>query len=435
MASGLTAPRIVAERTIAQLERMLASPIEQSPIVRRCRRSPTTPTASRSATSSATSSTRPTSAFLDTLRGDYLAATREDPGPLVGAQRRGALPRRDPLAGRRSTSIPRDVHQIGLDELGPIEAERRAIARAAGFGDDTDAYRAALAADPANQAATQEELVARATEDIDRAGDGRAPRVFGHLPAGRLRGPPGRGVQGEGRPVRLLLPADHRTARAPASTTSTPTTCRAARTRSSRPTTYHEAIPGHHFQISLEMENPTLNVFRRLGSRLIGGGLRRGLGPLPRAARRRDGPVPQRGERFGHARRAGLAGRRGWSSTPACTRLRWSRQRVDRLLLRTGLLGDRRGHRDRPLHLWPGQALTLHDRAARDPQAAARARGARRLRVRPARFHDELLGHGSLPLATLARELPTWVRRPADAGARPSPRATHRAGSATAAAA
>jgi len=25
------------------------------------------------------------------------------------------------------------------------------------------------------------------------------------------------------------------------------------------------------------------------------------------------------------------------------------------------------------------------------------------------RFHDELIGHGSLPLATLAKELPGWV--------------------------
>jgi uncharacterized protein (DUF885 family) len=28
-------------------------------------------------------------------------------------------------------------------------------------------------------------------------------------------------------------------------------------------------------------------------------------------------------------------------------------------------------------------------------------------------FHDEVLGHGSLPLATLARELPRWVAAPA----------------------
>ena len=28
-------------------------------------------------------------------------------------------------------------------------------------------------------------------------------------------------------------------------------------------------------------------------------------------------------------------------------------------------------------------------------------------------FHDQVLGHGSLPLATLERELPTWVATPA----------------------
>ncbi len=28
-------------------------------------------------------------------------------------------------------------------------------------------------------------------------------------------------------------------------------------------------------------------------------------------------------------------------------------------------------------------------------------------------FHDQLLGHGALPLVTLARELPNWVAQPA----------------------
>ena len=27
-------------------------------------------------------------------------------------------------------------------------------------------------------------------------------------------------------------------------------------------------------------------------------------------------------------------------------------------------------------------------------------------------FHDQVLGHGSLPLATLTRELPDWVTAP-----------------------
>jgi uncharacterized protein (DUF885 family) len=62
---------------------------------------------------------------------------------------------------------------------------------------------------------------------------------------------------------------------------------------------------------------------------------------------------------------------------------------------------------------WPGQALTYKvgqreiERLRRE--LAARDGSAFDLRA----FHDEVLGHGSLPLATLARELPTWLAVPA----------------------
>ena len=84
-------------------------------------------------------------------------------------------------AGRRSISIPQEVHQIGLDDLASIEDERREISRRAGFGDDTAAYRASLDADVANTPQTKDELVARATEDIERA-LAASPRFFGVLP-------------------------------------------------------------------------------------------------------------------------------------------------------------------------------------------------------------------------------------------------------------
>ena len=44
-----------------------------------------------------------------------------------------------------------------------------------------------------------------------------------------------------------------------------------------------------------------------------------------------------------------------------------------------------------------------------------RARARRRATARAfdlRAFHDAVLGHGSLPLATLARELPNWVATP-----------------------
>ncbi len=45
--------------------------------------------------------------------------------------------------------------------------------------------------------------------------------------------------------------------------------------------TYHEAIPGHHFQIALQQEMPDNRIFK---ASVLHHGIRRGLGPLCREA-------------------------------------------------------------------------------------------------------------------------------------------------------
>ena len=165
--SGLTAPRIVAERTIAQLERMLATPIGEAVV-------PSLVTVARDEDREAIRAVirdevyPADAAFLEALRGDYLAATRPDNG-IWSAPGGEALYRTQMFRWTTLELDPREVHQTGLDQLESIETERREIAGAAGFGDDTRAYRASLAADPGNQAASREELIARATDDIERA--------------------------------------------------------------------------------------------------------------------------------------------------------------------------------------------------------------------------------------------------------------------------
>ena len=91
---------------------------------------------------------------------------------------------------------------------------------------------------------------------------------------------------------------------------------------------------------------------------------------------------------------------------------RWPRQRSIDLLPGAGLSEIEAVIETDRYICWPGQALDLHDRPARDPVAARPSSRRATAPVRSRAFHDAVLGHGSLPLATLARELPDWVATP-----------------------
>ena len=89
--------------------------------------------------------------------------------------------------------------------------------------------------------------------------------------------------------------------------------------------------------------------------------------------------------------------------------LGWSRQQSIDWLLKTGLSEtDSVIETDRYI-CWPGQALCymLGMREIRRLRRDIEARDGDRFDLRA--FHDAVIGHGSLPLATLAAELPAWV--------------------------
>jgi uncharacterized protein (DUF885 family) len=404
LARGLTAPRIVAERTIAQIERILAAPAEDYPLVGgamvareedRVR-----------IVEVVRDVVRPADAeYLRVLRDEYLPATRTDPG-LWSAPDGEALYRTQVRAWTTLDLDPAELHQVGLDELTSIEAERRAIARAAGFGDDTAAYRAASVADPANIPGSAEALLARATEDIARAMEA-SPRVFGRLPRADVVVRAVEPYKEKDAPFAYYYP--------PAPDGSRPgiyfanTYDLPSRTFSRlASTTYHEAAPGHHFQITLEMEHPELGAFRRLGSRMVGSAYVEGWGLYSERLADELGLYRDDAERFG------MLDAQAWRAARLVTdtgmhALRWSRQQSIEALSHAGLSDtDALIETDRYI-CWPGQALTYkvgqreierlrHELTLRDGDAFD-------LRA----FHDALLGHGSLPLATLAAELPRWV--------------------------
>ena len=409
LGTGLTAPSIVTERTIAQIERMLAIPIDAAIV----------PGSVQGASDADRERIRDIvrdeiypadAAFLDTLRGEYRHASREEPG-LWSAPDGEQLYR---TAIRSWTTLemdPREIHEIGLADLESIEAERREIARAAGFGDDTTAFRASLDEAAGNTPASKDELVARAREDIERA-MAVAPRYFGRLPRAGCEVRSVEEYKEKDAPFAYYYPpaADgSRDGIYYANGYDLPS----RKYTKLASTTYHEAAPGHHFQITLEMENDRLNRFRRLGSRMVGGAYVEGWGLYSERLADEMGLYRSEAERFG------MLDGQAWRAARLVVdtglhALRWERQRsIDFLRNDAGLSEtDAVIETDRYI-CWPGQALTykLGQRVIEQLRREISARDGSRFDLRE--FHDQVLGHGSLPLATLERELPSWVATPA----------------------
>ena len=403
-ATGLTQPRIVAERTISQVERLLGLPVEQSPIVSGAQ------VASESDRERilelVRDVVRPADAsYLATLRDAYLPASREEPG-LWSAPAGDALYRTQIRAWTTLALDPVEVHRSGLEELEAIEEERRAIARAEGFGDDTAAYRAAMAADPGNLPGTPGDLVDRALEDIGRAFDA-AQRWFGRLPRAGCEVRPVEPYKEADAPFAYYYPPNAGGSRP--GTYYVNTYDLVSRTYSAlASTTYHEAVPGHHFQITLEMEHPELPAFRRLGSRLVGGAYAEGWGLYSERLADEMGLYRTEAERFA------MLDAQAWRAARLVVdtgmhALRWGRQQSIDLLLSAGLTRTNAVIETDRYIAWPAQALTykVGQREIERLRRELAGRDGTRFDLRA--FHDAVLGHGSLPLATLARELPAWL--------------------------
>jgi uncharacterized protein (DUF885 family) len=408
LASGLTAPRIVAERTVAQIERLLSVPVEEAVIPSMAK---VTSEADRDRVRDAVRDhVYPAdAAFLDVLRTDYLPSTREEPG-LWSAPNGDALYRTQIRSWTTLDLDPSEVHQIGLDELAGIDDERRSIAREAGYGDDIRGYRASLAEDQSNLPASSAALVQRATEDIERA-LAIAPRFFGTLPRAGCEVRPVEEYKERDAPFAYYFPPAADGSRQGIYYVNTFDLGSRTYTKLAS-TTYHESVPGHHFQIALEMENPNLNNFRRLGARMVGGAYVEGWGLYSERLADEMGLFRSEAERFG------MLDAMAWRAARLVVdtgihALRWSRQRSIDFLLETGLSEtDATIETDRYI-CWPGQALTykIGQREIERLRRELQLRDGSRFDLRA--FHDAVLGHGSLPLATLASELPNWLATPA----------------------
>jgi prolyl oligopeptidase len=168
----------------------------------------------------------------------------------------------------------------------------------------------------------------------------------------------------------------------------------------------HEALPGHHMQISIALENDKLPRFRSISNftaYVEGWGLySEGLGDIL-------GVYQDPYSRFGRLSLEMLRAVRLVVDT-GIHFLGWSRQKtIQYMLEHTGMpLGEVEIEVDRYI-AWPGQALAykIGERKILEMRQLASSTLKEKFDIRD--FHDEVLEHGSLPLTVFESNMKQWI--------------------------
>ncbi len=194
---------------------------------------------------------------------EYVAECR----PTVGFR---YLPGGDRLYGRlaylNATIVidPDAIHALGLSEVERIRGKMAEIQNEWGFEGSLDEFLEHMRTDPKHRFSSGAELVAAADKILQRTKP-RMPKLFGRIPKTDCVMKEIESFRAPASPVAYYNP--------PAEDGSRPgyyyinTFQPQERLRFTlEALTYHEAVPGHHFQIALHQENTSLPKFRRYAS-------------------------------------------------------------------------------------------------------------------------------------------------------------------------
>jgi uncharacterized protein (DUF885 family) len=308
----------------------------------------------------------------------------------------------DIYARTTTHKTPEEIHQLGLREVERIEGEMTAIAKKAGFA-DLDAFRASIKNNP-KYTPTSEEQILDVYRHYLAQMEPKLPQLFTLLPKS---------------PVTVEAIPSFQAAAATHYVTGTPDGKRPGRVvvatsnyaqRSlvdDEATAYHEGVPGHHMQLSVQQQLTGLPKFRLHGLgfnayiegwALYAEGLGKEVGFY-------QDPVSDYGRLSSELFRAvrlvvdtGIHAK-GWSREQVVEYMRKS-QAIDEPSVQS--------ETDRYI-AWPAQALSykLGQLKIRELRARAEKELGAKFDVRT--FHDEILDGGTLPLDMLEARVDKWI--------------------------
>lgn len=412
LANGTVESRLTVVNMIAQIDGLLAQPVEQSPFYSpilafpHSLDDPARARLRRDFSGSISGRIIPAYRRLRTfLTEEYLPAAREQPG--LSAMKGGSwLYRR--LIERQTTLRldPEEIHRLGLSEVARIQTEMKAVQARLGDSGPLGEFFDRMRTDPRFHPRTRDELAqgfARYARLVDAqiprffAVTPRTPLVIEPYPAYREKyeagGSYSQGSADGSRPGTFYF-----------NTYDLP-----GRFLTGMATLYlHEGAPGHHFQISLALENTSLPAFQRFdGNAAYVEGWALYAETLGFEMGLYDDPMQHWGTLDDEMLRAmRLVVDTGLHAKG------WSREQAIAYMLANSGMGrtDATSEVDRYIAN-PAQALSYKIGALTIQRLRRKAEADLGPAFDIRQFHAQVLGSGALPLPILEAKIERWIQR------------------------
>jgi uncharacterized protein (DUF885 family) len=394
--AGQTVPGLVIDRTIGQVERLLSLGPEGSPGM--------APVDDASDTDKERVAAVLKEKVWPAYQG-YLEALRRYRPHARDTVGLSALPNGDELYASQVLSFttlplkPREVHDIGVEELAKIQEERRRIAESLGFEDVESCIEAHMASGK-DTAKSREELLDVVRDQVRRSWEA-APTFFGRLPRENCGVKPVEEFREDDMPGAFYQPPTADGSR-PGTYFVNTGSLEQRLLHQTATTSFHEANPGHHFQLSIEQEFTDRLPLRRFGGFLVGDAFVEGWGLYSERLADQMGLFLDEYERLGMLEAQGFRAGRLIVDT-GIHALGWDRERA---ILQMTETGSPRVESEIEVDRYiatPGQALAYMIGQLEIQRWRSRASQAEGFDLKT--FHDRVLALGSLPLAALEREL------------------------------
>lgn len=336
------------------------------------------------------------------LKDKYAPAGRADAG--VWALPDGAA--RYAAAIKNSTTIEmpaEQIHELGLKEVARIEAEQEAIGKQLGFK-DLATFRDHIRKDKKFYAKDRKEIIDRYQKATDEM-YAELPKLFGRLPKQKMTIEPTeafREKEAAGAEYISGAPDGSRLGKVSVNT-SDPTKRLWVDMES---TAYHEGVPGHHMQITIQQELQELPPFRQYGGYTA---FFEGWALYSEALGKEVGFFKDPYSDYGRLQDELLRAIRLVVDTGVHHK-KWTRQQMVDFFHEHSSIDEPSVQNETSRYIvWPGQALAykigqLTIRRLRDK--AQQAQGAK-FDIRA--FHDHVLSAGALPLDVLEKRIDAWI--------------------------